>query len=84
MSAELKEEVVRMKQQLAQLEKALTSLRVHGHELKCQATAMHVNITRITNEVCGVSSSMGFSLQLVSKFHALGLKLRPKPERGCS
>ncbi len=50
-NSELQEEELRMKQQLAHLEKERTSLRVHGHEAKCQATAIHVNISRTTMEV---------------------------------
>lgn len=54
--AELKEEETKMKQELARLEKELKSLRVRGHELRCQATAIYVNISRITGEVCPTQS----------------------------
>ena len=40
-----------MKQQLAVLERDLTSLRVQGHELHCQATAFYVNLSRISGQV---------------------------------
>jgi len=50
-NSELKEEELRVKLQLAQVERELNSLRVLGHELKCQTTAIYTNITRITSKV---------------------------------
>ena len=50
-----------MKLQLAVLERELTSLRVQGHELHCQATALYVNLSRISDQVTAVSARFGTS-----------------------
>ena len=50
-NSDLKKEELEVKLRLAQVERELKSLRVHGHELKCQATAIYTNITRITEKV---------------------------------
>ena len=50
-NSDLKKEELEVKLRLAQVERELKSLRVHGHELKCQATAIYTNITRITKKV---------------------------------
>ena len=49
-NSDLKKEELEVKLQLAQVERELKSLRVHGHELKCQAIAVYTNITRITKK----------------------------------
>ena len=58
-NSDLKKEELAVKLQLAQVERELKSLRVHGHELKCQATAVYTNITRITKKDLPIPDFLG-------------------------